>query len=272
MPPKHAMKDSALPQTRAGTMPFYMVQLWLDVRRLYELGCRLGLLRMRRPVNLPYLVHCALGELFQQQAPRPFSVENENQSGRWVRVLGYADVPWEVLQELAKGFASPAVYAICGWERGASKPMPTLFPPGTRLAFAVRVCPVVRKASAGRSSHGRTWKKGQELDVFLDAAWNQPDAMLDRESVYVAWLRCQMARSEKGGARLESARMTRFSIERMIRRTQGAQRSVTMIQRPDVTFEGVLTVTNSEAFLRMLRRGVGRHTSFGYGMLKLRRA
>ena len=265
------MKDNAS-QGRADPTPFHMVQLWLDVRRLYELGRMLDLFRARRPVSLSYLVHCALGELFQAQAPRPFAVEGENRRGPWVRVLGYADVPWETLQELARGFASPAVYAICGWDRGASKPMPTEIPRGMRLAFSVRVCPVVRKASAGQSPRGRRWQKGQELDVFLDAAWSQPEAVLDREAVYAEWLRRQLARPEKGGARVETVRMTRFSIERMTRRTNGSSRSVTVIQRPDVTLEGVLTVTDSAAFMRMLRRGVGRHTSFGYGMLKLRRA
>jgi len=39
-----------------------------------------------------------------------------------------------------------------------------------------------------------------------------------------------------------------------------------------VTLTGTLRVTDSDAFLALLRSGIGRHKSFGYGMLKVRRA
>lgn len=252
--------------------PFYMVQLWLDVRGLFRLGRRLGLVQMRRPVDLQYLVHCALGELFQKQAPGPFSVEGNVQSGRWIRVLGYADDPWEKLCETAQLFADPDTYALCDWERGASKPMPTLFQKGMRLGFNVRVCPVIRKASAGKSPAGRAWKSGQEIDVFLSEAWSRPEAALSREAVYVEWLRRQMSRSGRGGAVVESARIVRFGLEPMIRRTRGTPRQIVALIRPDVVFDGVLTITDGTAFLQALRHGIGRHRHFGYGMIKLRRA
>jgi len=44
------------------------------------------------------------------------------------------------------------------------------------------------------------------------------------------------------------------------------------MKRPDVTLTGTLTVTDSDAFGTLLRSGIGRHKSFGYGMLKVRRA
>jgi CRISPR system Cascade subunit CasE len=65
--------------------------------------------------------------------------------------------------------------------------------------------------------------------------------------------------------------MTRFSIERMTRRT-GPDRTASAIKRPDVTITGRLQVTDSRAFADLLRSGIGRHKSFGYGMLKVRRA
>jgi CRISPR system Cascade subunit CasE len=46
----------------------------------------------------------------------------------------------------------------------------------------------------------------------------------------------------------------------------------TQIKRPDVTLTGVLTVTESDAFMEVLRSGIGRHKTFGFGMLKIRRA
>lgn len=251
------------------SQPFHMVQLWLDSRRLFELGRRLGLVRMRRPVDLSYLVHCALGELFQEQAPRPFCVERHE--GPWVCVLGYADHPWEHLKESAGLFADPERYAMCDWERGTSKPMPTVFREGMRLGFSVRVCPVVRRMQDGITPNGRNWKAGQEMDVFLAAAW-ATSGPLDRETVYAQWFRQMMERPDCGGAEVESVRMVRFRLERLTRRTQDTPRSVVVIQRPDVELEGTLVISDGDAFMRVLRRGVGRHHHFGFGMLKLRRA
>jgi CRISPR system Cascade subunit CasE len=39
---------------------------------------------------------------------------------------------------------------------------------------------------------------------------------------------------------------------------------------PDAVLEGVLEVVDGEAFAALLRRGVGRHRAFGFGMLLLR--
>lgn len=256
------------------TPAFHMVQLWLDPRRLAQLGKMLHLPLARTGTN--YLAHCALGELFQEQAPKPFSVESDPQNiqahnGRAVRVLGYSDVDTETLHSLASGFASPTVYNICDWERAASKPMPDTFPTGMRLGFELRACPVVRKASAGSTPDGkRSWRKGQELDAFLSAAWEHPDEKLDREAVYRDWLDRQF--SVRGGAEAESIGMERFSIERMTRRTHGTNRKPITIQRPDVTLTGTLTVTDSDTFGDLLQSGLGRHKSFGFGMLKVRRA
>ncbi len=53
------------------TSTFHMVQLYLDPRRLVQLGKMQGLPLARTDTN--YLVHCALGELFGEVAPKPFS-------------------------------------------------------------------------------------------------------------------------------------------------------------------------------------------------------
>jgi CRISPR system Cascade subunit CasE len=41
-------------------------------------------------------------------------------------------------------------------------------------------------------------------------------------------------------------------------------------EKPDVTLRGRLSITDSAAFADLLRRGVGRHKAFGFGMLLLR--
>ncbi|NBB75116.1 MAG: type I-E CRISPR-associated protein Cas6/Cse3/CasE [Bacteroidetes bacterium] len=247
-----------------------MVQCWLDAKGLTQLGRMLRLPLRRTDTN--YLVHCAIGELFRDDAPKPFSIENESQNGRQVRVLGYTETDADTLQTSAQVDASPTVYSICDWDRMAAKPMPETFPEGMGLQFELRACPVIRKSSAGEveTRNGtRSWSEGEEVDAFLNRAWHCPDEELSREQVYRDWLRRQF--DIRGGARVERVRMERFSIERMTRRDHSGG-GTTQIKRPDVTLTGTLTVTDPEAFMAVLRSGVGRHKTFGFGMLKIRRA
>lgn len=266
-------------ETHTATDTLHMVQLYLDPRRMVQLGKMLRLPLARTSTN--YLVHCALGELFGDAAPKPFYVDDDPRTvqqtakqrpDRHVRVLGYAGADDGALCEAAKLCPNPTVHAVCDWDRFVSKPMPDELPEGTRLGFELRACPVVRKASAGQTTSGKSWREGQELDAFLSRVWEIDDRSVEveREDVYHEWLERQF--EIRGGARVETFAMTRFSIERMTRRTQGADRKPTHFQAPDATFTGTLTVTDSGAFSELLRSGIGRHKSFGFGMLKIRRA
>jgi CRISPR system Cascade subunit CasE len=255
-----------------------MVQLSLDAKGLTTLGKMLHLPLAQTDTG--YLVHCAVGELFGDDAPQPFSIENGAQNGRQVRVLGYTTADDETLQANAQLDASPTVYDICEWDRLAAKPMPETFPDGITLQFELRACPVVRKASAGKgvnqNGDERTWEEGDELDAFLAEAWTRPEEDdLSREQVYREWLARQF--EIRGGADVDSdaIAMQRFSIERMTRRVPkkgNGERKAETIKRPDVTLTGTLQVTDGDAFVDLLRSGLGRHKSFGYGMLKVRRA
>jgi len=266
------------------TDTFHMVQLYLDPRRLVQLGKMQGLPLARTDTN--YLVHCAIGELFGDAAPKPFYVDDDprtvqdtanHHAGRHVRVLGYADDDADTLRHEAKLTPNPTIGNLYDPDRLDAHEMPASFREGRRLQFELRACPVVRKASAGegvnQQGKTRTWEAGDELDAFLAEAWTRPeDEDLSREQVYREWLARQF--KVRGGAEPETIAMTRFSIERMTRRTHGGSnrnRAVRTIQRPDVTLTGTLTVTDSDAFVALLRSGLGRHKSFGYGMLKVRR-
>jgi len=266
--------------------PLYMTELWLDPKALAGLADRNGLLHERPPVTTNYMVHCALGELFQDASPKPFVVQDAPRqleekdlkppdNGRAIRVLGYASEDWDALHSRAKMSASPAAYETCMPDRCAAKPMPATFPEDMALQFELRAWPVTRKASAGegvnQQGNPRSWNEGDELDAFLAKAWAHPEQDLDREQVYRDWLARQF--DVRGGARVDrdAVAMTRFSIERMTRRN-GPDHTPDTIKRPDVTLTGTLRVTDGEAFVDLLRSGLGRHKSFGYGMLKVRRA
>lgn len=190
---------------------------------------------------------------------------------RWTRrsigILGYCDVGRSELLEIARGFAHPDLYAACDWTRFVVKPFPKSFPVGTRLGFRVRVCPVVRTASVGKNH-----RRGSEIDAFLARRWANDDlsVSIDREEVYLDWLRARI--NDGSGARLVDARVRHFALERLTRRTQGTDRRVKSIRRPAVTITGAIDVTDDGSFREFVRRGVGRHRAFGFGMLSLRPA
>ena len=247
-----------------------MARIALDGKGLTTLG-RMKRLPLRT-VGTPYLVHCALGELFGDHAPKPYSIVPSSGS-REVHVLGYTDADKDGLTAQAEIGASPTVYELCDWEHLAVKPMPDRLPKGLTLGYELRACPVIRKSSAGSAETPggeRTWREGEELDAFLDAAWTRPDDDLSREQVYSDWLRRQL--DLRGGAALHTVGMERFSIERMTRRNHNGSGTTRQIKRPDVTLTGTLQVTDSDAFHQLLRSGIGQHKTFGYGMLKIRRA
>jgi len=240
----------------------FMIQMWFDLRRLVELGRALHLPVQRVDDN--YITHCSMRELFGDHAPRLFCVEDN--SGRYLRVLAYASMSSKDLQGTAQAFASPMVYQISDWTRLASKPIPETFPQGTRLGFELRFCPVIRKSSAGKHHSA-----GAEVDAFLSRVWevDDPKVTVNREDVYREWLVDQFTRNNAAIPR--SVQLKRFSLEHMLRRSHEERRQVATIKRPAATMTGDLEVTNSAEFAALLRRGIGRHRSFGFGMLKIRR-
>lgn len=240
----------------------HMLSLRLDAARLMDLGRRRRL--PMRDVDPGYLVHSQLGELFGEMAPNVFAIASDQ--GRSWRVLAYGDHDGESLRSQAEAFADPAIHAVVEWESFATKRMPTEWPEGKVLGFEVRVCPVVRK-----SGDGERHRKGAEVDAFLSKCWAVgPEVTVDRETVYREWLAERLAR--QGGVTLRSSQVLAFQRQRLVRRTQGEDRKAHLAERPDVTIRGDLLVSNPADFAKLLRRGVGRHRAFGFGMMLLRPA
>ena len=237
----------------------HMIQMFFDTRALLRVADRRTL--YQHSLELDYLLHSQLYELFGNNlAPKPFAVTST--TGPRLDVLGYSDEPATTLQQHAQAKVLPLVYQTVDWDAFASKPMPSHFPVGSRFRFRVRTCPVVRK---GRGSQAH--KAGAEVDVFLcEVERHGPEARLDRNTVYADWMRGEMQRL--GGAECTDVRVTAFSLSKFLRRDK--ERKGFRIERPDVVFEGALEVTDAEAFQRTVRRGIGRHRSFGFGMLLLK--
>lgn len=249
--------------------PFHMVQMWVDGKQLTEVGKMLGL--PLRNTDNNYLAHCLLGKLFGDSAPKPYWLEDDprREKKREMRLLGYCETSADELASLAQMYAEPSLHDGFDFERLVSKPMPATFPEGMDLGFELRACPVIRKGSSGPK-----WDEGQEVDAFLSRVWEVDDESvnIEREEVYRDWFERQL--ELRGGAdpRTETIGLTRFSIERMTRRQHGGDRKASTIKRPDITLTGELEVTDSEAFADLVESGIGRHKSFGFGMLKVKPA
>ena len=204
-------------------------------------------------------MHCLLTECFgREDAPKPFRTMFPRDGHRGC-LYGYGSVGAAELQDAASAYADPLQYRIIPAHTIDSKPMPTVWSPGKRLGFEVRVRPIVRRTGNAACRPGREW------DAFQLAAVKYPKGEMphSREEVYCNWL-CRQFES-RGGAKLESATLVSFQRTRAVRKLHGRHS-----EGPDALMRGVLEVTDGPAFTNLLAGGIGRHRSYGYGMLLLR--
>ena len=242
--------------------PFYMTRLYLDNHTLVRLA------RQRRlPLavgDMGYTIHCMLGEVFGDDAPAHFWTQDDPAADRYVTLFSYTDRPLEALKEAALDYTNARLFAGVDWERSGSKRMPDGFEAGTEFGFSTHVVPIVRLCTA----RGQ-WRKGAELDAWQ--AKRLAGAELTRDEVYCDWV---ARRLENAGARVVSSRLESYASKRLLRRTQKAtnatRRKRSELSRSVATVSGVLEVTDPEAFIELVRRGIGRHKGFGFGMLLLR--
>lgn len=239
----------------------HMTKLVVSQPSLMRLGKERGL--PMRELDLGYLTHCLLGEVFGDRAPQPFDIRD--QSGRTLELLAYSGRPAEQLRRHADMFADPERHEAVNWDRFHQKTMPDSWPEDLELAFEVRVCPVVRAASD--TEH---YSKGSEVDAFLTrcAESDDDESVPDREQVYREWLSEQLLR--RGGAEVLNVGMKAFRLRKLTRRRHGAERKARVFTRPDVRMRGRLSVHEPSQFRELLSRGVGRHRAFGFGMVLLR--
>lgn len=250
-----------------------------------------------RDAEIGYALHAALTGLFGAQAPRPFAVSQLGGPGRRhsdiglatragvVDVLGYAGVAIDSLRTLAQ-LADDELHAVIAWDDARSKSMPARWPKNLRLRFELRACPVRRlmkplTTTSRPNLAATTLSKGKEVDAFQVAAVRALDgsgAVPARDGIYLEWLseRFEPRPDRPPAASLvpNTVRVEAYRSVRLLRRPRGqdGRRSAQWLTRPDVSFTGVLEVTDPDAFSELLVNGVGRHCGFGFGMLLLRPA
>ncbi len=242
------------------TETLHLIRIQLDAFQVYDLGRR-----RRLPINrsdIGYLLHCYLNELFGGCMPGPFAVVS--MENRWVTLLCYGSQGAEELRSLAWKTAAESIRAGVLWNTFASKKIPGQWRENQLLNFEARVCPVIRKAGSGEKH-----RKGAEVDVFLAKCWEagDPSVHVDRYTVYQDWF---MKQVESGGVDVRNVRVKAFRRSRLLRRNHEPTRKSHFLERPDVTITGGVLVNDSKRFMELLKRGVGRHRNFGFGMLLLK--
>ena len=210
-----------------------------------------------------YLVKCWLGELFGEEKPSSWRMQEQ---GELVKVSAYTGIDADALQAHAQVVAPPSKYSACEWDRAASKPVPSY---EGLYVYRIHACPAVQKSSggSGRTLDDKTftWSAGDELDVFLSeiAKGNEQDS---RETIYTKWLRDQFKMDQHDwGAKIRSARVDQWRLSTTTVRTGGVRH----IKRPEVLFSGRIDVHDPECFARTLARGLGKLKAFGHGMIDI---
>lgn len=222
----------------------------------------------RQVSDLGNALHGLLRAAFGQAAPQPFRYLDEERG-----LLAYTSLNAEEMSAqvaLADPLAAQTLGlgACAGHDGYRLRAFPTRWLAGQVLEFEVRVRPTVRGA------------KGEQ-DAFLHAVSQAQSEPLQREAVYAQWLHDHLAAREgasredwQGAVDLEQVWLAGYQRLAIVRRSQalrGEARQAHVIDGPDALLRGRLRVLDPAAFARLLARGVGRHRSFGFGMLLLSR-
>lgn len=247
---------------------FYLVRVPIDLKRLERWADERARTRRRNAhirIDRGRAVHHLLTEVFGRQAIKPFRlmVAPGHVTGN---LYAYTNKDREELRDAAANFALPDHLEVLDSDGILTKPMPIKWPEGQRLGFEVQARPVRRVSRSFRTSKGGlVGDKGKagstELDAFLLEALRNPEMRLTRKEIYMGWLQEQL--DEAADLDRVESRLMRFQRVRVARGNK-------MVEGPQALFRGVLKVNDPSAFAGLLRRGVGRHRAYGYGMLLLR--
>jgi CRISPR system Cascade subunit CasE len=238
----------------------HMISVPVDLRELRRLAAQQGL-----GADEGRALHHFLCEAFGKGVVQPFRLMPGRSGARLGTLYGYTVGTEENLRGTLAETAPPESAQVFDLGHLALKAMPGHWSAGRRLAFDVRVRPVRRL----KEPVGTFTRKGAEVDAWLVEVLHRFPAgppedageKVRRDEVYARWL----AERLDGAATIESVRMTGIEQRRVMRKDASPR-------GPDVTFQGELSVTDGATFAEKLRRGIGRHAAYGYGMLLLRPA
>lgn len=204
-------------------------------------------------------LHHLLGEAFGPTVLQPFRLLVSPRA-RTGTLYAYSTAPAEELRTTAAPLLGPSETEVISLDALRSVPRPvTAWQEGMRLGFDLKIRPVVRLSSAIETADGQI-PKGAEVDAFLSETLRNDHAR-PREEVYLDWLEARLA--PFADLERDASRLHQF---RRVRSMRGGRK----VEGPEAVIHGTLAVRDPQEFAPLLERGVGRHRSYGYGMLLLR--
>ena len=253
-------------------MKLHLVHVPLDMRCFNRWAGDRELIR-RGTFDAGYAFHILLSSMFGKGALQPFRLFASERRRR-ASLYGYSGVDQAELRKMAAAVAPPDCEAVVDSRRLRSKPLPTHFEQGERLGFDLRLRPVRRlRSDLPDPQAGASLKRGSEVDAFrLELIRRFPaesgelgasaaaKAGVTRQSVYSEWLAERLG----DAVTLGHCELAAFQRTRVLRGDNGGP------EGPDAILHGTMTVASEGEFARVLRKGVGRHRAYGYGMLLLR--
>ena len=243
----------------------HMIHVPFDMRTFNRWAAGHGMAR-RGNFDAGYALHVLLSAMFGKSALQPFRLFGSKRR-RQAALYGYADVDAETLRATATAAAPPDYLAVLDLMRMQSKTMPVAFEEGQRLGFDLRARPVQRSRRNLDVNAATPWPKSAEVDAYrlrriavAGENGSSSGGTPTREEVYREWVEKKFG----GAARVEECRLAALSRDRVWRGDKAHS------DGPDATLHGTLVVADETEFVKRLRRGVGRHRAYGYGMLLLR--
>ena len=258
---------------RARVVNKHLVYFPLSLRKFNRWVANRDLIR-NNVFDRGYALHVFLSGIFGKSILQPFRVF-ATRDGHTASIYAYSEKDSKSLQEVAYEVATPDSLTVIDLDDILSKHMRFEFPQNQTLGFDIRVRPVRRlKRELNDNLSNKVFVKGSEIDVFLwnairhyphyskSEGSNAIKAGNSRSNIYVDWL----VERFRGSVEIDSNQCRLSSYERS-RIWRG---NAVGLDGPDAVLHGSLIVKHPETFATFVRKGIGRHKAYGYGMILLR--
>ena len=201
--------------------------------------------------TLHHLIYNTFG---YDHTPKPFMVKvNPDRNLACGKLMGYTELEAEKLQEIARSKQNASSASVLEPSSIKTVRLPENWQRGTAVGFQTRVRPTYR------TSHRHGQQKSMELDLYY-----KPGNESSREETYIQWL--EETLRTRGATPVENSTRIISCRTRNVTRQHG--RGVT--SGPDALMEGTCIIEDPDLWTNAVRRGIGRHKAFGYGMLLLK--
>lgn len=229
-----------------------LVQIPVSMHDLARWSAQRGMSANKRP-DIRASLHHLLDETFGQSVMKPYRIYKNPKDPSRSSIYGYSKKTRNDLVQMSNMIACPNALEVINVEDIRAKAMPANWKSGAILGFDVCTVPVRRRKGSGK-----------EIDVHvldLQRLQGAPDSEKPTQAEsYLNWLQEKFGDAAEVIADTVAYRSTPVATKR----------KKTQVKVPETTFMGNMKIKDPDAFAQMLENGIGRHKSYGYGMVMLR--